>query len=161
MEYTKRSLQAATPVLLTILMMLMIDTMNCSSENIAFQRPAWQVSTVHDGVATRANDGDRNSYYPEGTCTHTDFALNPWWYTDLGFQATIGYVIIVNRIDANTEELHDFNIGVMVNQPSDDISLSDYAICATHWGTLEPGEVARINCTQVGSELATAIFSQI
>ena len=64
---------------------------------MALNQPASQISTVHGGVASRAVDGRTTTAYGGGSCTHTDFATNPWWRVDLGTPLPVTEVVIVNR----------------------------------------------------------------
>ena len=40
-------------------------------------------SKVH-GSASNAVDGNRNSDYMRGSCTHTKVSDSPWWRVDVG-----------------------------------------------------------------------------
>ena len=67
------------------------------SLDLALNQPASQVSTVHGGVASRAVDGKTTTSYSQDSCTHTDFANDPWWRVDLGSSLPVAEVVIVNR----------------------------------------------------------------
>ena len=51
--------------------------------NLAGNKPANQSTTASGGKASRAVDGDRNSYYFAKSCTHTNVMTSPWWRVDL------------------------------------------------------------------------------
>ena len=55
------------------------------------------LNTVHGGVASRAVDGKTATAYSDGSCTHTNYATDPWWRVDLGSSLPVGEVVIVNR----------------------------------------------------------------
>ena len=67
------------------------------SLDLALSQPASQINTVHDGVATRAVDGKTTTDYSDRSCTHTDYATDPWWRVDLGSSLPVGEVVIVSR----------------------------------------------------------------
>ncbi|MBK1833019.1 PVC-type heme-binding CxxCH protein [Roseibacillus ishigakijimensis] len=67
-------------------------------KNIASTGKATQSSTSHDGVASRALDGNKASQYARGGQTHTRIGeSNPWWEVDLGREAAIDRIAIWNR----------------------------------------------------------------
>ena len=67
------------------------------SLDLALNRPASQINTVHGGVATRAVDGKITTDFIDGSCTHTNYATDPWWRVDLGSSLPVAEVVIVNR----------------------------------------------------------------
>ena len=143
------SSSVAMVTLETLLILVLITAGVRTEENIANGRPAWQVSTLYGAIAERATDGNRDPDFNQGSCTHTDYAPDPWWYADLGYQATIGSVVVVNRIAANVGRLRDFNVGLMEEAPDGTISPTDYEICATYLGAPAGGEVVHMDCDQV------------
>ena len=52
--------------------------------NLALGQMASQSSTTNDGVAERAVDGITSGQWGEGSVTHTESTLQPWWEVDLG-----------------------------------------------------------------------------
>ena len=74
-------------------------------ENIALGRPAFQVSYRYNtdaglnSVAGLAVDGNMDSEYSKGTCSHTDGETNPWWAVDLGKTFKLKTVEIANRLE--------------------------------------------------------------
>ena len=70
------------------------------SVNVAYNKLAVQMSTVHFGDASRAVDGNTESEYILFSCTHTDTENNPWWYVDLGKEENIHRVELTNRLDS-------------------------------------------------------------
>ncbi|XP_006811252.2 uncharacterized protein LOC102806301 [Saccoglossus kowalevskii] len=68
-------------------------------ENIGRNGIASQISTGYRGLASYAIDGNDNSIYYRGSCTHTSAHLNPWWKVDLGETYDIFKVVITNRQD--------------------------------------------------------------
>ena len=65
--------------------------------DLALKQKAEQVSTAHDGEASRAVDGDTRTDYDSGTCMHTYFSSDAWWRVDLGASVPVAEVVIVNR----------------------------------------------------------------
>ena len=43
-------------------------------------------------------DGNPNNQWGGGSCTHTDFATDPWWRVDLGSSFPVAEIVIVNRL---------------------------------------------------------------
>ncbi|KAL1255448.1 hypothetical protein QQF64_013509 [Cirrhinus molitorella] len=76
------------------------------TENLALVGKAVQSSTHGtNGDAQHAVDGDRNSDYYKGSCTHTKFEFNPWWRVDLQNSYYVSKVIITNRGDCCPERI--------------------------------------------------------
>ena len=57
-----------------------------SSLVLSTNKPAAQSSVDHIGSASKAVDGDTNSQFSAGSCTHTNGngESSPWWTVDLG-----------------------------------------------------------------------------
>jgi hypothetical protein len=55
-----------------------------SSLVLSTNKPAAQSSVAHSGSASKAVDGDTNSQFSAGSCTHTNEESSPWWTVDLG-----------------------------------------------------------------------------
>eukprot|EP00058_Branchiostoma_floridae_P028282 XP_002613773.1 hypothetical protein BRAFLDRAFT_85314 [Branchiostoma floridae] len=83
--------------------------------NVALGKTAFQTSTLGDGVASRAVDGNTNTDYTAGSCTHTvgdPGETNPTWWVDLGQSYVIDRVVIFNRQDCCAKRLNPFNIHI-------------------------------------------------
>ncbi|CAH1239458.1 CLEC10A [Branchiostoma lanceolatum] len=80
--------------------------------NVALGKAANQTSTHGPGDASRAVDGDTNTTFDAGTCTHTQEEDNPTWWVDLGQSYTVERVVIFNRQDNSAERLNPFNIHI-------------------------------------------------
>ncbi|KAI2645171.1 Fucolectin-1 [Labeo rohita] len=73
---------------------------NTSIGNLALGAKTAQSSTfTFLGSAEHAVDGNSNSNFALGSCTHTNTEHNPWWRVDLGSDYTISCVTITNRGD--------------------------------------------------------------
>ncbi|KAL9950698.1 hypothetical protein ACROYT_G043239 [Oculina patagonica] len=84
-----------------------------SRENLAFGKQTSQISTNHGGVSSRAVDGNSETNYHSGSCTHTKGANQPWWRVDLGQVEPVSEVYIVNRGDGSwSYRLSNFEIRV-------------------------------------------------
>ncbi|ROL52948.1 Fucolectin-1 [Anabarilius grahami] len=84
-----------------------------SKGNLALHANAVQSSTAHpQGVAQHAVDGNRDSDYGKGSCTHTNVEFNPWWRVDLGKVYSISNVTITNREDCCKERLKGAQIRI-------------------------------------------------
>uniref|UniRef100_A0A3Q1HD94 Fucolectin tachylectin-4 pentraxin-1 domain-containing protein n=1 Tax=Anabas testudineus TaxID=64144 RepID=A0A3Q1HD94_ANATE len=65
-----------------LLLLLLLGT---AYKNVALRGKATQSQTLDNsfGAAYNAIDGNRNSEYGAGSCTHTTEQTNPWWRVDL------------------------------------------------------------------------------
>nr|XP_055075179.1 uncharacterized protein LOC129454650 isoform X1 [Misgurnus anguillicaudatus]XP_055075180.1 uncharacterized protein LOC129454650 isoform X1 [Misgurnus anguillicaudatus] len=83
------------------------------SDNIAFGANAVQSSTFDEfGDAKHAVDGNRESIYTRGSCSHTAGEYNPWWRVDLKRIYSINKVIITNRGDCCPERIDGAQIRI-------------------------------------------------
>uniref|UniRef100_A0A8C1QY27 Si:ch73-359m17.2 n=1 Tax=Cyprinus carpio TaxID=7962 RepID=A0A8C1QY27_CYPCA len=74
-------------------------------KNLAVGAPAVQSSTYNSlGAAKNAVDGNSDSNYMRGSCTHTA-GDNPWWRVDLRKPHKVTRVIITNRGDCCAERI--------------------------------------------------------
>ncbi|XP_073714485.1 fucolectin [Misgurnus anguillicaudatus] len=77
-----------------------------STDNLALGANAVQSSTYNElADANHAVDGNRESNYGRGSCTHTGVEDNPWWRVDLKGIYSINKVIITNRGDCCEERI--------------------------------------------------------
>ena len=68
-----------------------------------------------ESAAVYAVDGNRNTAFGIGSCTHTEWGqghLSPWWMVDLGQVRAVRAVKIWNRGDCCSERLQGFDIRV-------------------------------------------------
>ena len=65
---------------------------------LALNKPAWQISTSGNGVASRTVDGNLNANFFGDSCTHTRNGLiKPWLTVHLEHRYLIQKVKISNR----------------------------------------------------------------
>lgn len=83
-----------------------------NTENLALGKSTSQSSVKVDGVSSRAVDGNTSGYWSEGSITHTQNELQPWWEVDLGANQTIGDIKLYNRLGYEAR-LSDFTIQVI------------------------------------------------
>jgi len=83
-------------------------------ENLAFGKHADQKNgAAYGGLASRGVDGNSETKYAKGSCTHTPSAVRPWWRVDLGQIEPVSEVYIVNRGDGGLgKRLNNFEIRV-------------------------------------------------
>lgn len=79
-------------------------------QNLAAGKPTSQSSTLNGGGASRAVDGKTDGDWNNGSVTHTNFELGPWWQVDLGAMTSIGEVVLYNRTDCCSTRLADFDV---------------------------------------------------
>ncbi|XP_049901636.1 uncharacterized protein LOC126391154 [Epinephelus moara] len=85
--------------------------------NIAQFGRVTQSSVLSGGVAERAIDGSRASYWNQGSCTYTNCQRKPWWRLDLLRTYKINTVTITNRKDCCYNRLNgaEIHIGNSLN----------------------------------------------
>ncbi|XP_078506110.1 fucolectin-4-like [Lissotriton helveticus] len=85
-------------------MMLVVSVSDCK-ENVALRGRATQSSVLagaaqvvgYLGLAINAIDGNQDTNYYHGSCSHTDDEYGPWWRVDLLHQYYISSISITNR----------------------------------------------------------------
>ncbi|XP_074540319.1 uncharacterized protein LOC141801242 [Halichoeres trimaculatus] len=89
-------------------------------ENVALRGKATHSSQLKYPLASAINaiDGNRDSNYYSGSCTHTLLETNPWWRVDLLESYIVTSIIITNRGDCCPERLNGAQIHVG-NSPRD------------------------------------------
>lgn len=85
-----------------------------STENLALRGKATQLARYpHDfGAAYNAIDGNRESAFHSGSCTHSAELTDPWWRLDLLHSYVITSISITNRGDCCEHRLDNLNIHV-------------------------------------------------
>ncbi|XP_048059453.1 fucolectin-1-like [Megalobrama amblycephala] len=105
--------------------------------NLAFGGTAVQSSTYdHLTAAQNAVDGNRNSDYTSGSCSHTKGDWNPWWRVDLLKTYSITSVSITNRGDCCAERINgaQIRIGNSLENDGNDNNLAATVV------SIPPGE---------------------
>ncbi|KAG7469845.1 hypothetical protein MATL_G00133170 [Megalops atlanticus] len=80
-------------------------------KNVALRGRATQSSQA-SGSAFDAIDGNRNSNYNDGSCTHTELQTDPWWRVDLRREYRVTSVSITNRGDCCHERINGAEIRI-------------------------------------------------
>uniref|UniRef100_A0A674A424 Uncharacterized LOC115194520 n=1 Tax=Salmo trutta TaxID=8032 RepID=A0A674A424_SALTR len=91
---------------------LLAQMVNAATVNVALKGVATQSSLYGYGHAQNAIDGNRESNYPLGSCTHTEWETNPWWRVDLLDMYRVTAVTITNRGDCCPERLDGAEIRI-------------------------------------------------
>ena len=74
-----------------------------------------QSSTFAGADAPRAVDGNTSGLWSDGSLTHTNGEVRPWWRVDLLGRRRVEKVDIWNRTDCCGERLTDFSIETSLN----------------------------------------------
>uniref|UniRef100_A0A8C9Y0C2 Si:ch211-215k15.4 n=1 Tax=Sander lucioperca TaxID=283035 RepID=A0A8C9Y0C2_SANLU len=82
-----------------------------TGENLALQGKATQSSLYMFGAAYNAIDGNNGSRWDDGSCTHTNNNIDPWWRLDLRKTHKVFSVKITNR-DEDAERLNGAEIRI-------------------------------------------------
>ena len=81
-------------------------------QNVALNRNAVQSSQFnHYSGAGRAVDGNKDTLFQSGSCTHTNDEPDPWWRVDLQNVYKIAAVTITNR-DSSEDRLDGAEIWI-------------------------------------------------
>ncbi|XP_077127587.1 fucolectin-6-like [Ranitomeya variabilis] len=95
-----------------ILLASVVLTRGCApapgATNVARNGEASQISDYKYSIAAYAKnaiDGISDTYFNHGSCTHTDYAKDPWWKLDLKQSYKILNVVLTNRMDCCPERL--------------------------------------------------------
>lgn len=91
--------------------------MSISVKNLALYGKATQSDLVNNpssgfGHAINAIDGNHDSHYEHGSCTATDWQINPWWRLDLLDKYVVTSITITNRKDCCPERLNGAEIHI-------------------------------------------------
>ncbi|KAL0961811.1 hypothetical protein UPYG_G00332000 [Umbra pygmaea] len=93
-----------------ILTLCEVDIYGTIVANLALKGVAVQSSLFESCIASRAIDGDRQTFHPH--CTHTQIETNPWWRVDLRDVYRVRSVSITNREDYGPERLDGAEIRI-------------------------------------------------
>ncbi|XP_054478167.1 pentraxin fusion protein-like [Anoplopoma fimbria] len=96
-------------------LLLLLGTCSANTyQNVALRGKATQSDRYEHtfGDAYSAIDGNSNSDFHAGSCTHTDEQTNPWWRVDLLESYIVTSVIITNREDNYAERLNGAEIHI-------------------------------------------------
>ena len=97
--------------------------------NIGLNKSTTQSSTQQGGASSRANDGNTDGAFWNGSVTLTNWENQPWWEIDLGDVYNISDLKIWNRTDCCADILKDYyvfisdnpftnnNVNALQNQP--------------------------------------------
>ncbi|CAM4630601.1 unnamed protein product [Leuciscus chuanchicus] len=91
-----------------------IDTPSyiCGPRNLALGATAVQSSILSGAGAQRAVDGNRNSLFSLGSCSHTNADRDPWWRVDLGEKYKVTRVSITNIGDGSAARINGAQIRI-------------------------------------------------
>ena len=79
---------------------------------MALRGKATQSDRWGDGAAYYAIDGNRNSHYHAGSCTHSEEQTDPWWRVDLLESYIVTSVVITNRGDCCADKINGAEVRI-------------------------------------------------
>lgn len=82
-----------------------------AGENLALQGKATQSSLYSFGIPYNAIDGNHGSKWEDGSCSHTNNDISPWWRLDLRKTHKVFSVKITN-LDTSPERLDGAEIRI-------------------------------------------------
>ena len=97
---------------------------NVPVSNVALGKSAQQSTTSHNGLASRAVDGNTDGNWRAGSTTHTTDAEQSWWQVDLAAQSSIRDIVVHNRVNCCTDRLSNFYV-LLSDTPFDGRTLED------------------------------------
>ncbi|XP_042187630.1 fucolectin-like [Callorhinchus milii] len=112
------------------------------TENVARRGIASQSTTNWGGKAERAIDGNRNGFYHNNSCSHTNTDPMPWWQVDLLHCEQIISVKLYNRIDCCSKRLLGAQVRVGISSSNNG---NNNSLCGTV-GAAAVGATETINC---------------
>ena len=89
-----------------------------TGKELQLEGKASQSSDHDEAVAGRANDGNAENAYQEGSVSHTSEETNPWWLLEFPEPQDIGKIVIHNRGDCCGDRLQGAIIEVFDNSLS-------------------------------------------
>lgn len=81
--------------------------------NLAQAGVATHSSTLYGAQAARANDGNTDGNYGNGSVTHTNSQASAWWQVDLGAVRRVESIEIWNRTDCCADRLNNYTVSVL------------------------------------------------
>ncbi|KAM8734635.1 fucolectin-6-like [Acanthopagrus schlegelii] len=97
------------------MVLLLLGTCSAGKyQNVALRGVATQSARYGNeyGAAYNAIDGNRESDYRAGSCSHTTEMRNPWWRVDLLESYIITSITIVNRDDCCKERINGLEVHI-------------------------------------------------
>ena len=92
---------------------LLASTCFAGPINVAFSGNggvASQSSTAFGGTADRANDGNTDGAFFNGSVTHTDGEFHAWWEVVFNADYSISQIEIFNRTDCCQDRINPFSV---------------------------------------------------
>ncbi|XP_023255855.1 fucolectin-1-like, partial [Seriola lalandi dorsalis] len=129
-----------------------IDVLS-AGENLAVGGKATQSSVYSSGFAYNAIDGNRDSDWEQGSCTHTKNNISPWWRLDLGKTHKVFSVNITNR-DENPERLHGAEIRIGDSLENNGNNNTRCAVITS----IPPGHVATFYCNGIDGRYVNVVI---
>jgi len=80
--------------------------------NVAYKRPASQISTRDIYEASNAVDGKKTGVVEYKSCAQTRREKDPWWRVDLGKSVWVESVLIASRTDSEFKGLSNVEIRI-------------------------------------------------
>ncbi|XP_026226610.1 fucolectin-4-like [Anabas testudineus] len=98
----------------SVLLLLLLLGSTYTYENVALRGKATQSHRFMHPLAAANNaiDGNRNSDFGAGSCTHTTEQTNPWWRVDLLESYIVTSVTITNRGDSCAERINGAEVHI-------------------------------------------------
>ncbi|KAM9400688.1 uncharacterized protein ACWYII_030539, partial [Salvelinus alpinus] len=137
-----------------ILTLCEVEVYGTPAVNVALKGVASQSSLNGYGNAHNAVDGNRESNYPLGSCTHTTQETNPWWRVDLLDVYRVTAVSITNRGDEVPERLDDAEIRISNSLENNGIN-NPRCVVISH---IPAGETNTFQCNEMEGRYVVVVI---
>uniref|UniRef100_A0A673W0M5 Fucolectin tachylectin-4 pentraxin-1 domain-containing protein n=1 Tax=Salmo trutta TaxID=8032 RepID=A0A673W0M5_SALTR len=137
-----------------ILTLCEVEVYGNPAVNVALKGVASQSSLNGYGQAQNAIDGNRESNYPLGSCTHTTQETNPWWRVDLLDVTRVTAVSITNRGDSSPERLDGAEIRIGNSLENNGINNPSCAVIPK----IPAGETYTFQCNEMDSQYVVVVI---
>ncbi|KAG7999308.1 Fucolectin-4 [Nibea albiflora] len=124
-----------------------------TGENLAPQGKASQSSLLEFGLANNAIDGNHDSKWEHGSCSHTSNNINPWWRLDLGKTHKVFSVKITNS-DTDPERLNGAEIRIGDSLGNNGNNNTRCAVISS----IPAGSVAEFQCNGIDGRYVNVVI---
>uniref|UniRef100_A0A3B5B1Z7 Fucolectin tachylectin-4 pentraxin-1 domain-containing protein n=1 Tax=Stegastes partitus TaxID=144197 RepID=A0A3B5B1Z7_9TELE len=129
---------------LSVFLLLLLLSSASTYKNLALRGKATQSMRYEHALSAASNaiDGNHDSLYPHGSCSHSAQQNNPWWRVDLLESYIITSIIITNRGDCCEHFINGLRIHIGNSLVRNGLQNPACAVITR----ISPGAVAEFSC---------------
>ena len=120
-----------------------------NTTNLALNKPSVQSSTCYGGNSSKANDGNTNGHYSNGSVSHTCKNKKPYWELDLQGIYQIDEIKIWNRTDCCAGRLKKYYVFVS-NVPFTSSNINTLKNDPNNWHSYQSAQAGSPTTIPVG-----------